>query len=83
MLGTPVGGAPGGGAGDPGSGLSALLGSMGGLGALGNMGVQPVSDPETAYASQLQQLQVKIDQFRFNVRYLPVSLRKLILVGDR
>lgn len=40
---------------DPGAGLAALLGGMGSLGA---MGPPPVSDPESTYASQLQQLQV-------------------------
>lgn len=77
MLGTPMGGATGGATGDPGSGLSALLsnmGGMGGLGAFGNMGTQPVSDPETAYASQLQQLQVYNGAFRKQILFLSWNL---------
>lgn len=42
-------------------GLAALLGGGGG-GAFGGFGsgVPPVADPETTYASQLTQLQVRI-----------------------
>ncbi len=57
-----AGGLPGlGGAGGDMSGLAALLGGGGGGGfGGGGGGVPPVADPETAYASQLTQLQVGI-----------------------
>ncbi len=65
-----AGGLPGlGGAGGDMSGLAALLGGGGGGGfggfGGGGGGVPPVADPETAYASQLTQLQVGI-KFTFH-----------------
>lgn len=64
-LGGATGGAPGSGAAGSGAmpdlgALMSMLGGMGGgMGGVGALGApQPVADPETAYASQLQQLRV-------------------------
>ena len=83
-LGPPgAGGLPGlGGAGGDMAGLAALLGGgggggFGGLGG-GGGGVPPVADPETAYASQLTQLQVGIKSTFHKV--IVEDLNKCLLV---
>lgn len=36
--------------------MMGMMGGMPGMGALGGGGVPPIADPETAYATQIQQL---------------------------
>jgi hypothetical protein len=56
-----AGGAPGGGGAGGMPDLSAMMAALGGMGGMGGgLGLpQPVADPDTAYATQLQQLQVR------------------------